>query len=151
MVYLCRTRNFSAKEDRQTFEDILLRAKSRNGQSGVTGALVGHAGMLLQVLEGDRATVLSAYQQTLNDPGHHTCYLIWRGPVTSRQFAVWGTYAHFVDAPGASADKLSAFFELLQLGPTISAPEGKRLTGSQSGKSAPSRAVWEDDSDIIYL
>jgi len=151
LIYLSRARTFPASEDRLTFERILGQAKARNAQSGVTGALISHAGMFLQVLEGDRAAVISTYERILHDPRHHTCHLVWQGPIASRQFLVWGTCGHFVEAADTSAGPLSAFLVLLQPGQTISAHKEELLPTSQTRQSAPPRAAWEEDGDVIYL
>jgi hypothetical protein len=151
LIYLSRARTFPASEDRPTFEHILAQAKARNAQSGVTGALISHAGMFLQVLEGDRAAVISTYQRILHDPRHHTCHLVWHGPITSRQFLIWGTCGRFVEAAGTSGGPLSAFLELLQPGQTISAHRENLLPTSQTRQAAQPRVAWEEDGDVIYL
>lgn len=68
---------------------ILEKARTRNAELGVTGALGFRADLFVQVLEGERETIAALYEMICADPRHTTPRLIGLAPIESRQFATW--------------------------------------------------------------
>lgn len=69
--------------------NILRVARSRNGERGITGALLIYDGWFAQTLEGDEAAVRSLFAKIAADPRHDTVELRQEGIVPSRVFSRW--------------------------------------------------------------
>jgi hypothetical protein len=69
--------------------DLLINARRKNTEMGVTGMLLYKSGNFLQVLEGEEAVVQSLFEEISNDRRHHDVMIIAKRPVTQRQFDGW--------------------------------------------------------------
>lgn len=50
--------------------DILEKARIKNNKLGVTGMLIYHDREIMQILEGDKSTVLNLFQTIFEDTRH---------------------------------------------------------------------------------
>jgi Sensors of blue-light using FAD len=75
--------------DDPTLNQILSVAKRNNLRDGITGALICRADFYLQMLEGPRGAVTSAFHRILRDDRHLDVVLICSGDVSIRMFADW--------------------------------------------------------------
>ena len=70
--------------------DLLSRARTRNSQAGITGALVYREGAFLQVIEGPEEAVRSLYYGSIqHDARHKECLVLWEGEAEVREFEDW--------------------------------------------------------------
>ncbi|QKZ14386.1 BLUF domain-containing protein [Spirosoma sp. KUDC1026] len=69
--------------------NILQQSRQNNSQIGVTGVMLYVRGSIIQVLEGEKATVESLYQRIENDPRHHNVVRVFSRPISQRLFAHW--------------------------------------------------------------
>jgi len=68
---------------------LLEKARSRNGQLGVSGVLLYHSGAFLQVLEGAPDVVSALYGKIERDKRHDRVVTLQRRAVAERSFAEW--------------------------------------------------------------
>jgi len=69
--------------------DLLLGARSRNEEHGITGILVYAAGNFAQVLEGPDPAIEQLLRNIDADPRHDDYRVISEGPIDARYFHGW--------------------------------------------------------------
>jgi hypothetical protein len=81
---------------------LLVRARMRNKEAGVTGMLVFHDGTFLQALEGEKRAVIDVFSRIEKDPRHRDISVLHRGPgPAQRAFGDWAMgFADFTGAAG---------------------------------------------------
>jgi len=67
--------------------ELLNDSARRNYRMGITGVLLHHDGMFMQVLEGQEADVIALYDKILRDPRHHNIIPLIQEYVEKRLFA----------------------------------------------------------------
>jgi hypothetical protein len=85
LVYTSRPFGFDDLELR----NILLVSRHNNERDGITGSLICREDIYLQLLEGPRAAVSSAYTRIARDNRHGEVMLLWAGDVQERLFPQW--------------------------------------------------------------
>ena len=70
-------------------EELLQRARHRNGIQGISGALIYTDGVFLQILEGERATVEALMADIRRDPRHTAVDVLREGEIPSAKFSSW--------------------------------------------------------------
>jgi len=88
-----------------SLEALLLRARQKNEELGVTGVLLFHDGSFFQYFEGPPLAVEEVYARIRRSPLHRGIYELMRGPVHSRSFGDW--LMGFSQAPASTVLKLS--------------------------------------------
>lgn len=68
---------------------LLVRARRRNRDRGVTGVLLYAGGNFMQLLEGPRLAVDHVYEIIQQDPLHRGLIELQRRPIADRAFARW--------------------------------------------------------------
>jgi Sensors of blue-light using FAD len=91
---------------------IYLRANSANARAGITGLMLFHDGVFLQVLEGPAASVAALMEKIRRDRRHGNLVVLESGAVAERSFA--NTPMHFIAARNLSAGEKQAFTALRQ-------------------------------------
>ncbi len=84
--------------DNPTLNQILSVARRNNARDDITGALICRADLFLQLLEGPRAAVTTAFHKILSDDRHLDVVLIGCGDIKTRMFPKW----HMKDDPAQS-------------------------------------------------
>lgn len=69
--------------------DILAASRDNNRAHQVTGLLVYHEGVFLQVLEGPTDKVEQVYAKIARDWRHTNCRVLFDEPIVERAFAEW--------------------------------------------------------------
>ncbi len=69
--------------------DIISAARATNADAGVTGMLVYHEGMFIQVLEGPEERVTEVFDHIERDPRHEDIWSLARMTIETRSFANW--------------------------------------------------------------
>lgn len=82
---------------------LLDQSRANNTRLDVSGLLLYKDGNTMQVLEGDRDTVLALYERIAADPRHRGLLRLLEGPTETRQFADWSMAFHDLNAPDAGA------------------------------------------------
>jgi hypothetical protein len=106
---------YSSKESQEfsaaDLKTLLMQARIRNREVGVTGILVYHAGCFLQVLEGEKAAVETILSRIENDPRHGELRILSRAASVGKRrlFGDWSMA--FADTAGA-ANILKGFIDL---------------------------------------
>jgi hypothetical protein len=79
------------REDQDYALNAIIRSSTRNNRAAdVTGLLLTHRRMALQVLEGSQEALGATYERIQKDPRHEGARLIAFGPVPAREFGDWG-------------------------------------------------------------
>jgi hypothetical protein len=91
--------------------ELLSISHRHNAPLGITGMLLYKDGNVMQVLEGDKATVLQLYSKIGRDPRHRNLITILQGPVEHRTFADWSM--GFRDLRSMGADRTPGYSEFL--------------------------------------
>ncbi|MGC1515867.1 MAG: BLUF domain-containing protein [Maribacter sp.] len=77
--------DISSKE----ISDILAVAQANNQRSEITGCLVFHKGVFVQIIEGVREGVFAMYDKIQTDARHLNVSLVWEGSCLERIFPTW--------------------------------------------------------------
>jgi hypothetical protein len=86
LVYVSEaTQEFGSRE----LLEILTQAKANNRARDITGNLLYNAGLFLQVLEGEKASVETLYSKIKRDPRHRRVRLLYLEPADFRLFGNW--------------------------------------------------------------
>ncbi len=70
-------------------DSILAQSRKNNPAAGITGLLCHSGNIFMQVLEGGRAAVNTAYARIVADPRHTDVQLLHYEEITERSFASW--------------------------------------------------------------
>ncbi len=68
---------------------ILVTARRNNTRDGITGALICREDLFVQLLEGGRDVVTSAFSRILRDDRHVDVVNLWSGDIDERLFPAW--------------------------------------------------------------
>jgi hypothetical protein len=85
LIYASRPFGF----DDLALTNILSVSRQNNERDGITGALVCREDLFLQMLEGTRDVVTSAFSRILRDERHVEVINLWSGDVETRLFPEW--------------------------------------------------------------
>lgn len=85
LIYVSRPFGF----DTPTLIDILVKARARNSEAGVTGALLCRDDLYLQLLEGPREGVDDIFASIAEDDRHVDIRTIVRRKIQTRMFPGW--------------------------------------------------------------
>jgi Sensors of blue-light using FAD len=108
----------------EELDRIYLRAKAANARAGITGLMLFHEGVFLQVLEGPAAGVASLVEKIRRDRRHANLVVLESGAVDERSFAQ--SAMHFIAARNLTAGEKEAFSELRR---AVSARSGPLTAG----------------------
>ena len=85
VIYISRPTHF----DHMVLENILVKSRSSNPKIGVTGCLIYHSDLFLQMLEGPQAEVDKLYETILSDNRHADIVKLRDDSFNRRLFASW--------------------------------------------------------------
>jgi len=85
VIYISRPTHF----DHIVLEDILKTSRSNNPQNGITGNLVYHSDLFLQILEGPTEAINNLYNKILSDSRHDDVVKLRDSTFHTRLFASW--------------------------------------------------------------
>ena len=85
VIYISRPTHF----DHLVLEEILTKSRSNNPSIGVTGNLIYHSDLFLQLLEGPHLAVHKLYQTILADSRHADIVKLRDESFSRRLFASW--------------------------------------------------------------
>ena len=85
VIYISRPTHF----DHLMLDDILTRSRSNNPAIGVTGNLIYHSDLFLQLLEGPDLAVQKLYETILTDSRHADIIKLRDETFNRRLFASW--------------------------------------------------------------
>ena len=85
LVYTSRPFGF----DDLALMNILIVSRHNNERDGITGSLICREDIYLQLLEGPRTAVSSAYARIMRDNRHAEVVLLYAGDAQERLFPAW--------------------------------------------------------------
>ena len=85
VIYISKPTHF----DHLVLENILTKSRAKNPSVGITGNLVYHADLFLQLLEGPHLAVHKLYETILADNRHSDIIKLRDGSFNRRLFASW--------------------------------------------------------------
>ena len=85
VIYISRPTHF----DHLVLEEILTKSRSNNPAIGITGSLIYHSDLFLQLLEGPPLAVHKLYQTILADSRHADIVNLCDETFSRRLFASW--------------------------------------------------------------
>ena len=85
VIYISRPTHF----DHLILEEILTKSRSNNPAIGITGSLIYHSDLFLQLLEGPTLAVHKLYQTILADNRHADIVNLCDETFSRRLFASW--------------------------------------------------------------
>ena len=85
VIYISRPTHF----DHLVLEEILTKSRSNNPAIGITGSLIYHSDLFLQLLEGPTLAVHKLYQTILADNRHADIVNLCDETFSRRLFASW--------------------------------------------------------------
>ncbi|WP_160062089.1 BLUF domain-containing protein [Psychromonas sp. L1A2] len=69
--------------------DILIKSRIKNKELGITGLLIYHDREIMQILEGEKATVKALFQTICDDLRHTSAGVFYEGNIKERAFTDW--------------------------------------------------------------
>lgn len=78
------------RDAEHSVKQIVELAEARNGELGLTGALLFTGKHFAQVLEGERSAIDVLWSKLFCDPRHDRLTIVERAPLPERRFADWG-------------------------------------------------------------
>ncbi len=114
MMSLVYTSTASQPFGEGALEDLLSTCRTGNDARGVTGVLLYRDGRFIQVLEGQRETVLSLVATIGRDDRHHGMRILLTEELPARRFAAWtmGYRAFRTGSEAAPAGYRDSFADL---------------------------------------
>ena len=86
LIYLSSATRLFSKEE---LVALLTHSRSNNSRNRLTGMLLYKDGNIMQVLEGERATVERVFDVIKQDPRHKDIIVLVSAEVASREFGEW--------------------------------------------------------------
>ena len=85
VIYISKPTHF----DHLVVEDILTKSRAKNPAAGITGNLIYHADLFLQLLEGPHSAVHELYEKILVDNRHADIVKLRDASFNHRLFSSW--------------------------------------------------------------
>ena len=85
VIYISKPTHF----DHLVVNDILTKSRAKNPAAGITGNLIYHADLFLQLLEGPHSAVHGLYEKILADNRHAEIVKLRDASFNRRLFASW--------------------------------------------------------------
>ena len=85
VIYISKPTHF----DHLVVNDILTKSRAKNPAAGITGNLIYHADLFLQLLEGPHSAVNGLYEKILTDNRHADIVKLRDANFNRRLFASW--------------------------------------------------------------
>ena len=91
--------------DEKTITDILEPSRVNNSKKNITGCLLYHDKVFLQLLEGEQKEVEKLYKTIKKDIRHSNVTLIIEEDINKRMFPGWSMAFHEFDKSNSSLEK----------------------------------------------
>jgi Sensors of blue-light using FAD len=91
--------------------ELLKGSVRRNTRAGITGLLLFQSGAFMQVLEGEKASLMELFERISHDPRHHRILRLTQGPIKERNFPSAAMAFRDLDSP--ELRKLPGYSEFL--------------------------------------
>jgi hypothetical protein len=100
-----------AKQDTDSIKifEILKTSRTNNQKFGITGCLVFHNDVFVQIIEGDSKNIHNLYQNIEQDERHYDVNLLWEGHTSKRNFNDWSMAFHDLDDGGFIEEEILTF------------------------------------------
>lgn len=85
VIYISKPTHF----DHLVVNDILTKSRAKNPAAGITGNLIYHADLFLQLLEGPHSAVNGLYEKILTDNRHADIVKLRDANFNRRLYASW--------------------------------------------------------------
>ena len=85
VIYISRPAHF----DHIVLEDILETSRRNNPENGITGNLIYHSDLFLQILEGPTKAIDNLYSKILSDSRHTDIVKLREAEFNKRLYASW--------------------------------------------------------------
>ena len=85
VIYISKPTHF----DHLVVDDILTKSRAKNPAAGITGNLIYHADLFLQLLEGPHSAVNGLYEKILTDNRHADIVKLRDANFNRRLYASW--------------------------------------------------------------
>lgn len=109
--------SFKGKED---IENILNKASSYNNLNGLSGILLYHSGLFLQLLEGEAAEVDQLFSKIFKDPRHNNLTVLFDIEGKERLFTQWNmAYKEVNELDIKMVNQVLSWTRLIQNSPEI--------------------------------
>lgn len=92
-------------------KDILEEARTSNEANDITGLLLHRDDAFLQVLEGDKESVLETFVRIEKDPRHKEVQVLFSKPIDEREFEDWSMA--FTNLDNVKINELPGFSDFL--------------------------------------
>ena len=94
--------------------ELLEQSRKKNLKLNITGLLVYYSGEFIQVLEGEKNTVLKLYDRIANDERHTSIKTFWEGSISERGFSKWAMT--FVNTENVDVLNIKGYSQFLREG-----------------------------------
>ncbi len=93
---------------------LIEKSREKNLRLNITGLLVYHNREFMQILEGEKETVLELYDTIANDQRHTAVRIFWEHPISERGFSNWAM--GFINTEKLDMSTLTGYSRFLQEG-----------------------------------
>lgn len=91
--------------DKKTITDILETSRVNNSKKNITGCLLYHDKVFLQLIEGEQEELNKLYEIIKEDKRHTNVTLIIKEDINKRMFPGWNMAFHEFDKNNSSLEK----------------------------------------------
>jgi len=89
MYYIIYSSYTSLSFNEEDLRTLLVKAREKNQEMGVTGMMLYFDGKFIQLIEGDEKTVKQLYEIIFNDTRHDRNIILREGVTENRFFSEW--------------------------------------------------------------
>jgi hypothetical protein len=105
VIYISRPTHF----DHIVLDDILKTSRSNNPKNGITGNLIFHSDLFLQILEGPPEAINNLYDRILSDSRHGDIVKLRDSEFPRRLYASWAMKNDGYQSWMLSRDEINQF------------------------------------------
>ncbi len=93
---------------------LLKQSRKKNVRLNITGLLVYHNREFMQILEGEKETILDLYDTITNDERHTSVKTFWEHSISERGFSKWAM--GFINTENLELSTLKGYSRFLEEG-----------------------------------
>jgi len=120
-------------------KEILDEAVAHNSSQNITGCLIYHKDTFIQILQGEKKSILKLYNEIKKDSRHNLVKLVWEGPAEKVVFDGWHM-AYYTTNEKTGKRELEAFEKNLLI-----------LSSFHNDDSVSIRMFWKQVKSLISL
>ncbi len=109
--------------------ELLEQSREKNLRLNITGLLVYHNREFMQIIEGEKETVLELYDTIANDERHTSVKTFWERSISERGFSKWAM--GFINPENLELSTLKGYSRFLKEGFSLTDITSRKTVGKK--------------------